>query len=116
MKLTFDGSEWESAVVAKNGTLSAEADLGASYKYVTVLIPTIDSATVSVQGLKASGGTAYPIHDWRDADADGTVLQATTAGTGGVAVTFKCGFQFVKVLCGAKQTTAAVTFYLRGFN
>ena len=44
MKLTFDGSEWESAVVAKDGTLSAEADLGANYKYVTVLIPTIDSA------------------------------------------------------------------------
>ena len=64
MKLTFDGSEWESAVVAKDGTLSAEVDLGANYKYVTVLIPTIDSATVSVQGLKASGGTAYPIHDW----------------------------------------------------
>lgn len=114
MKLTFDGSEWESAVVAKNGTLSTEVDLGANYKYVTVLIPTIDSATVSVQGLKTSGGTAYPIHDWKD--ADGTVLQATTAGTGGIAVTFKCGFQFIKLLCGAAQTTAAVTFYARGFN
>jgi hypothetical protein len=63
-----------------------------------------------------SGGTFYPVHSWNDADADGTVLVATTAGTGGIAVTFPLGgFRYVKILSGAAQADGD-TFYLRGFN
>lgn len=111
-------SGWVTSTVAKDGTISATGtDLGMPYKYCTVILPTIDSAAISLQGAMTLDGTYNPIHGWNDADADGTVLVATTAGTGVITATFPLGgFQYVKVLCGAAQTTAAVTFYLRGFN
>ena len=59
-------SEWKSCIVADEGTASAECNLGAPYKYVTVLNPTIDSAYMSVQGAMTSGGTFYPVHAWND--------------------------------------------------
>ena len=107
-------SPWKSAVIAKNGTLSAEVDLGRDYKKILVLLPVIDSATISPQISTASGGTFYPVHIV-DADATGSFLHATTAGVGSVSVIFNIGgAQFVKFLAGAAQTTAAVTLYVRG--
>ena len=110
-------SEWKSCIVADEGTATAECNLGAAYKYVTVLNPTIDSAYMSVQGSMTSGGTFYPIHTWNDADTDLTVLQATTTETTSKAVTYLLGgFQYVKVAFSAAQNGGPYTLYLRGFN
>lgn len=104
---------WKTATVAKDGTESGEVDLGRDFEKVLVIIPTIDSATVTVEIVKDEGGTAYDMNQL-DADATGSFASATTAGTGGIACIFPCGAQFIKILCGAAQTTAARTFYVRG--
>lgn len=108
---------FKSAVMAKNGQETSEIDLGGIYEKILVIIPTIDAAAVSVKISNETGGTFYPVHDWLDADGDGTVLQATASGTGGIAAVFKIGgAEFVKVYAGAAQTTAARTFLVRGIR
>ena len=109
-------SAWKSAVIASGGTLSAEVDLGKDYKRVLVIAPTIDSATINVKVATASGGTYYSMYIL-DADATGSFLHATTAGTGAIAVTFDIGgAQYVKILVGAAQSSGAVTFLVRGID
>jgi hypothetical protein len=109
-------SEWKSAVVADEGTTSAEVDLGAPYRSLQVEIPTIDSATVSVQVARSQGGTFRTMSYISTNDGDDDPA-ATSASTGGIMVVFPFfGFQHLKILCGATQTTAAVTFYVQGYN
>jgi len=109
-------SAWKTAVIASAGTVSAEVDLGSTFENVMVLIPTIDSATISLSISNVSGGTFFPLHEWNDADADGTVLKATTAGTGGISAVFSgVGAQFLKVVAGAAQNGGARSILVRGF-
>ena len=111
-------SEWKSAVItyATDDDLTAEVDLGDNYEFLTVLIPTINSATVSIHVSDTTGGTFYPVHDWLDNDADNTVLVATTDGTGGISATFRIGgVQYIKVATSAAQS-ANRTFKVRGFS
>lgn len=109
-------SEWKPAVVAQSSVLSGEVNLGRAYKDLVVLVPALNSATVSLQIAMTAGGTYYPVQAL-DADATGHFLHATTAGAAAIAVPFKIGgAQFVKVLCGASQTSAPRTFYVRGVN
>ena len=107
---------WKTATIAITETLSGEVNLGMDYENVLVLIPTIDNSTqISVQVAKDVGGTMFPVHDWNDSDADGTVLQATVAGAGGIAVVFKIGgAQLIKLLASVAQDGGARTFYVRG--
>jgi len=110
-------SAFKSCVIAKDAQLSAEVDLDGIYDELLVIMPAIDSAAISVRISDKSGGTFLPVHDFLDADGDGTVLQASTAGTGSIAVIFKIGgAQFIKLYAGASQTTAAVTFTVRGIK
>jgi len=109
---------WQTVLIdiSVSATLSAECDLGHEFNHIMVLIPTIQSATISVQVSK-DGTTFFPVHDFLDSDADNTVLQASTAGTGGIAVIFKIGSaRFIKLLASATQTTTDKTFYVKGFD
>lgn len=108
---------WKSATIAKDGQLSGEVDLEANYKYLMVLMPTIDAAKLSVRVAKESGGTYYPVHGWLDSDADLTVLQESADEVTSKALLFLIGgAQFVKLYASAAQTTEAETFYVRGVN
>lgn len=109
-------SNWYSAVVADEGTLSAAVDLGAPYRSLQVEIPTIDSSTVTVTVARTTGDTYRPLSyiSTNDGDDDPAICSAST---GGITVVFPYfGFQYLKVLCGSTQSTSAVTFYVRGFN
>ncbi len=105
------------ATIAKDGTTSGVADLGRPYERVLIAIPTIDSATVSLQVAETTGGTYRVLHYFAP-EAATSQLWATTAGTGGIEVVCEHlgGFEFVKVVTGAAQTSAAVTFSLRGIR
>jgi hypothetical protein len=110
-------TEFKAAVIAKDGQLSTEVDLGGIYKRVLLLIPAIDTAQISVRVAKESGGTFYPVHTFTYADGDGTVLQATASGTGEISVPFDVGgAEFLKVYASAAQTTAERTVYVRGIR
>ena len=94
-------------------------DLGRPYDKVLVLIPTIDNATITVYGVHDDGtpikeNVPVPIHSL-DADATGSFAQATSAGTGGIAVIFDCGFQYIRIKASANQA-ADRAFYCKGFR
>lgn len=106
--------EWKNAITAKDGTTSAEVNLGRPYETLMVIIPTIDEASISVQVAEKTGGTFQDLYitSLSDADDDQAI---TTAGTGGITWTVPIGgFQFIKIKTSAAQTTAAVTFRVCG--
>ncbi len=92
-------------------------DLGEAYEFITVLIPTIESATITpyIQNDEKVATNPFPIHVLDD-DATGSFLHATSAGTGGIAVTFRIGgVQYIRLYTGADQT-ADRAFLVKGFN
>lgn len=92
-------------------------DLGDSYEFVTIIIPTITSATIglSIQRDGEEDSVPSPVYIL-DADATGNFLHATTAATTAMAVTFRLGgARWFRVKAGANQA-ADRTFYCRGFN
>jgi len=96
-------SAWKTAVIASAGETSGEVDLGDSYGYLMVNIPTITSATLSITVAMESGGTFV------DLDSASYV-----AGTGALGTTFLLGgWQFIKIVSSATQG-AERTFYVRG--
>jgi hypothetical protein len=109
-------TKWLTATVTKGGTTSNEVDLGASFKELLVLIPTLDQATTTVHVAKESGGTYFPLYAFSQA-ATGDYAHATTAATTTHAIVFKIGgARFIKIVAGASQTTAERVFYLKGTN
>jgi hypothetical protein len=105
---------WKTATVDSGGTLSDEVDLGATFQSVQVMIPAIDSATVSIQSSPSSGGT-FATNKVLGHETTGTVALATTAATGSITVIFDNVYaQFIKVLCGAAQNGGARSFTVRG--
>jgi|GEM_PF-6827673 len=105
---------WKKVTIDKNGTTSSETDLGYEFEDVQVYNPAIDSATITVKPMRETGGTAVQAYTF-DADATGDYVNTTTARTGAGMNVFKnvCA-QFVTIVLGAAQTTAAVDFYIRG--
>jgi hypothetical protein len=57
--------EWKDALidVSVDNDLTAEVDLGRDYDYMQIVIPTIDSAQVSVQVAEKSDGTYQDLGD-----------------------------------------------------
>lgn len=103
---------WVSAIVADEGTTSAEADLGAVWPEAVIYVPTIDNATVAVNISMTSGGTFAGL---RLTNVDGTdepILAG--ASTGGFFWRVPLGAQYVKIVCGAAQSNGPRTFYIRG--
>jgi hypothetical protein len=93
------------------GTTSTECDLGRVYEKVCVLLPTLSSQTIKVQGAKETGATAYDLYTYNP--ADGHVDQMITeSGNGGYYCIFPIGgFQYIKFVC---SSTLTGTFYCRG--
>jgi len=106
---------WKAVVIAKDGTTSAETDLGGEFELVQVYSPALDSATLTVKVSRNTGDTAVQVHAF-DADATGDFVHTTTAKTAAAMNIFTIFAQFVTLVAGASQTTAAVTFYVRGIN
>jgi len=107
---------WCTVTVAKSGTASSETNLGGEYKNVQVYNPALDSATITVKPSRLSGDTAVQAYTF-DADATGDFANATTARTtAGMNVFRDIYAQFVTIVCGAAQSTAARTFYIRGVD
>ncbi len=110
-------SKWFSLLLDQSvdDDLTPELDLVNDYEFVTVLIPTIDSSTVTVHVSNEKGGTFYPVHALDD-DATGSFASATTAAVTSIAVTFRIGgAQYIKVAFGSGQS-ADVNLLVKGFN
>ena len=108
---------WQDVLIdqSEDGKLSEEADLGANYEFLTVLIPTITSSAITVHITDTKGGTYYPLFAF-DGNATGDFAHATTAATTTHAVVFRIGgVQFIKINSDSAQA-ADRTFRVRGFN
>ncbi len=98
--------EWQSATIIKGGTSTGAVDLGDNYKYLQIVIPTLDTATVKLTVSETPAGTFY------DLDA-----VTTTSGTHNYATTFNLGgYRYLKVVASAAQTTAAIAIRVRGLG
>jgi len=103
--MSISAGAWQAVTVAQNGTTSAEVNLGGDCDFVQIIIPTLNSCTVSLQVARDSGGTFYTLGS----------SQTTGSGTHNYATVFNLGgYQFIKIVCSATQTTAIRTFYVRG--
>ena len=107
-------SDWKSCVLAKDGQTSAECDLGQPFRFIIVEVPTVDTATLTIQTARASGGTFRNLYLTDPADGGNNKVIAAS-GEGGFIWAVDVGaIQYVKIYASAAQTTAAVTFYIKG--
>lgn len=95
-------------------------DLGRAYDKVTVIIPTIVSATIAVYGVPEDGtaiktNVPLPIYQLNGATT-GSNLQATTGATTSCIVTYDIyGFRYIRLKSSENQTSD-VTFYCKGIK
>lgn len=102
--------------ISDSTTVSDECDLGAPYEYMLLEVPTITGSTLTVQILRASGGTARSLHITDPADGGDNVVISATSGTGAFMWRVPIGgARYIKILAGTAQT-ADRTFYVRGVN
>ena len=101
-----DADQWSSVI-----------DLGADYEFVTITIPTIVSATISVGVLRNGVITSVPSPVYALSDAaTGCYLHATTAAVTAMTVVYRIGgARYFRIKSSANQTSD-VTFYVKGFN
>jgi len=106
--------EWKTATIASGGVLSAEVNLGRPYETLLIVIPTIDSAQITIPVAEKSGGTFQEVYVTNPADGgDKKVISAL--GTGGTTwVAPIGGFQFIEVKASAAQTGGARAFRVCG--
>ena len=97
---------WLSVVIAKEGTKSAEVNLGRDYDYLQIQIPALDTCDMNLETSMTSGGTFQNL--------SGTTEAVTTGAYDDVW--YLGGWQFIKLECSAGQDSAAVTFYVRGMR
>ena len=99
--------EWKVATIATDAVTSAEVDLGRDYDFLEIQIPTLVSGTVKIQVAETTGGTFYDL-------GDGIT---TAAGTHNYADVFKLGgYQFIKVVSSATQTSTDRLIRVRGMR
>lgn len=109
---------WKTITITKdaNPAVSAETDLGSVFRNVQVYTPAIDSAALTVKVSRETGDTAVQTYMW-DTDATGNYVHTTTArATAGMEVFKDICARFITLLLDATQTTATVTFYVRGVD
>lgn len=99
-------------VIAKDGTVSTEADIS-KYKYFSFLMPAgWDSATLTIKGSAAAGGTKQAIkNDLGQTFPLMTVAVDTIYSIDAYAVML-ASVQFISFVASAAQTTAARTIKL----
>lgn len=96
-------STWKAATIANGGTSSSEVNLGRAYDMLIIVIPTITSATIKIQGSETTGGTFYDIYTTDPADGHESQV-ITVAGTGSLVwVAPIGGFQYIKVVSSVAQ-------------
>jgi hypothetical protein len=105
---------FKDCTIADEGTVSGAVDLGRPYETLLIVVPAIDSATLAVQGSETLGGTYTNLYVTNPADGSNKQVKsgATTGGLTWVAPIG--GFQFIKLVAGSAQTTAAVIFRICG--
>lgn len=92
-------------------------DLKENCEFLTVRLPALDNATINpvVQEGEGVDEVPVPVHAL-DADATGSFLHATSAGTTAKSVTFWIGgYQFIRIKAGATQASDR-SIKVRGFN
>ena len=90
--------------IATSATQSAEVAFDRAVERLSVYVPTIDSATLTLYAAETTGGTFYPVGN----------SQTIAAGTGGFFDSWKAnGLQFFKIYSSADQTENR-TFRVRG--
>lgn len=108
-------SGWQDCVMAKDGQLSAVCNLGKAYEYALIQIPTLDTAQITVRVSRTLTGTGVDLYL---VDGDGTPAKVESdSDTGNFMWAVPIyGAHYLWFYADAAQTTAAVTFYVRGFN
>lgn len=104
--MSISAGAWQAVVLdfSEDDDLTSEVNLGGDCDFVQIIIPTLDSCTVSLQVARDSGGTFYTLGS----------SQTTGSGTHNYATVFNLGgYQFIKIVTSAAQT-ADRTFYVRG--
>jgi len=105
----FDNAAWTELI-----------DLDRTYDKVTVIIPTLGSATTTVCGVPEDGtalktNIPLPIYTVNKA-ATGSYLQATSDATTTCIVAFNIyGFRYIRIQLSAAQTSNRV-FYCKGIK
>jgi len=92
-------SGWKTATidVSADGDLSNKVDLGEHFRYLAVVIPTLDEARVGVYVATESGGSFKPLGNGNAATTDPT--------TGGYATVFDIGgWRYIRLSTSAAQT------------
>lgn len=111
-------SAWKDAVITygTDPNNSAEVDLEGNYEFLTVVIPTLNSASATTVHISdASGGTFVPLYMF-DTNVVGDFAQSTDDLTTAKVITYRTGgAQYIKVVCEDAQG-ANITFKVRGFN
>ncbi len=109
---------WKTVTIAKDAdpAVSAETDLGGEFRSVQVNKPAIESAAITIKPSRLTADTAVQGYTF-DADATGDFVNTTTARASAGMNVFKdmCA-RYVTILLDAVQTTATVTFYIRGVD
>ena len=109
-------SRWMDCTIAVSGTISGEVDLGDNYSELVIIVPTIDTAQLTIQGSEESAGTFYDIYVTDPADGGDNKL-ISASGTGVICWIVPIGgFQFIKITASASQTSGAVTLRVRGVS
>lgn len=99
--------QWMAATIEEDGTSSAVVDLGFSYDFLEIQIPTLISGTIKIQVAEKYGDT------YRDL-GDGIT---TAAGTHNYHDTFKLGgWQYIKVVSSVAQTGSDKSIRVRGMR
>ena len=92
-------SGWKTATIdiSEDDDLSDEIDLGEHFRYLAVVIPSLDEARVGVHVTTESGGSFTPLGNGNAAKTDPT--------TGGYATVFDIGgWRYIRLSTSAAQT------------
>ena len=97
---------WKNATItiSSDNDLTPEVDLGRPYETMLIVVPTIDSAQITIMVAEKSGGTFQELYVTDPADGgDNKVISAL--GTGGFTWVVPIGgFQYIKIKTSAAQT------------
>ncbi len=105
--MSIYAKEWVTGTIAAGGTSTGAINLGRDYDYIEVRIPSLVSGTLKVQTSNAIDGT------YQDLGLNVT----TDATTGAYNDVWKIGgWQFIKIVSSATQTTTDRVFYVRGMS
>ncbi len=107
---TIEGDN--STTVWTDNTTTEVIDLGRNYRYVSIVLPTINSCNITVKATRTYNGTTDNGTFVNIGVA--TTLIANSTGGAWETVTLN-GVRWLQLTCSENQT-AARTFYLRGFD